>query len=62
MAAAAIEIGPILQDLAVIMVIAGAMAIISYRLKQPMVVGYIGAGMIIGLILHLLVLYLILTP
>jgi monovalent cation:H+ antiporter-2, CPA2 family len=44
----AIEIGPILQDLAVIMVIAGAMAIISYRLKQPMVVGYIGAGMIIG--------------
>jgi K+:H+ antiporter len=48
MAAAAIEIGPILQDLAVIMVIAGAMAIISYRLKQPMVIGYIGAGMIIG--------------
>ncbi len=46
--AVAIEIGPILQDLAVIMVIAGAMAIISYRLKQPMVVGYIGAGMIIG--------------
>jgi CPA2 family monovalent cation:H+ antiporter-2 len=44
----AIEIGPILQDLAVIMVIAGVMAIISYRLKQPMVVGYIGAGMIIG--------------
>ncbi|HVD08233.1 MAG TPA: cation:proton antiporter, partial [Nitrososphaeraceae archaeon] len=46
--AAAIEIGNILQDLVVIMVVAGAMAMISYRLKQPMVVGYIGAGMIIG--------------
>src|SRR5919106_666128 len=45
---AAIEISQILQDLAVIMVVAGAMAIISYRLKQPMVIGYIGAGMIIG--------------
>ena len=30
------------------MVVAGAMAMISYRFKQPMVVGYIGAGMIIG--------------
>ena len=48
MVAATIEIGQILQDLTVIMVIAGAMAIISYRLKQPMVIGYIGAGMIIG--------------
>ena len=46
--AAAIEIGQILQDLVVIMVVAGAMAMISYRLKQPMVIGYIGAGMIIG--------------
>jgi len=46
--AAAIEIGNILQDLVVIMVVAGAMAMISYRFKQPMVVGYIGAGMIIG--------------
>src|SRR5919106_410178 len=45
---AAIEISQILQDLAVIMVVAGAMAMISYRLKQPMVIGYIGAGMIIG--------------
>src|SRR5919107_2092186 len=48
MAAAGIEIGHILQDLVVIMVVAGAMAMISYRFKQPMVVGYIGAGMIIG--------------
>src|ERR671928_1214251 len=46
--AAAIEIGQILQDLVVIMVVAGAMAMISYRFKQPMVVGYIVAGMIIG--------------
>lgn len=45
---AAIEISQILQDLAVIMIVAGAMAMISYRLKQPMVIGYIGAGMIIG--------------
>ena len=48
MATAAIEISNILQDLVVIMVVAGAMAMISYRFKQPMVVGYIGAGMIIG--------------
>ena len=30
------------------MIIAGAMAMLSYRFKQPMVIGYIGAGMIIG--------------
>jgi CPA2 family monovalent cation:H+ antiporter-2 len=30
------------------MIAAGAMALLSYRLKQPMVIGYIGAGMIIG--------------
>jgi CPA2 family monovalent cation:H+ antiporter-2 len=46
--AAEIEIAQILQDLVVIMVVAGAMAMISYRFKQPMVIGYIGAGMIIG--------------
>ena len=45
---AAIEIGQILQDFSVIMIVAGAMAMLSYRFKQPMVVGYIGAGMIIG--------------
>jgi CPA2 family monovalent cation:H+ antiporter-2 len=42
------EIGLILQDFSVIMIIAGAMAMLSWRLKQPMVIGYIGAGMIIG--------------
>jgi K+:H+ antiporter len=45
---AAIEIGQILQDFSVIMIVAGAMAMLSYRFKQPMVIGYIGAGMIIG--------------
>jgi CPA2 family monovalent cation:H+ antiporter-2 len=45
---AAIEIGLILQDFSVIMIVAGAMAMLSWRLKQPMVIGYIGAGMIIG--------------
>jgi monovalent cation:H+ antiporter-2, CPA2 family len=43
-----IEIGQFLQDFSIIMIVAGAMALLSYRLRQPMVVGYIGAGMIIG--------------
>jgi monovalent cation:H+ antiporter-2, CPA2 family len=45
---AVIEIGQFLQDFSVIMIVAGAMAMLSYRFKQPMVIGYIGAGMIIG--------------
>jgi CPA2 family monovalent cation:H+ antiporter-2 len=44
----AIEIGPIVQDFTIIMVVASVMALISYKLKQPMVIGYIIAGMIIG--------------
>src|ERR671927_1555990 len=43
-----IESGQILQDFSVIMIVAGAMAMLSYRFKQPMVIGYIIAGMIIG--------------
>lgn len=43
-----IEIGPILEDLAVVMIVASVMASLSYKLKQPMVIGYIIAGMIIG--------------
>lgn len=43
-----VEIGPILQDFTIIMVVASIMAMISYKLKQPMVIGYIIAGMIIG--------------
>lgn len=38
----------IIQDFAVIMIIASIMALISYKLKQPMVMAYIVAGMIIG--------------
>jgi CPA2 family monovalent cation:H+ antiporter-2 len=44
----AIEIGNIVQDFTVIMVVASIMALVSYKLKQPMVIGYIIAGMIIG--------------
>lgn len=37
-----------IQDLAVIMLIAGVVTIIFHRLKQPVVLGYIVAGFIIG--------------
>jgi len=43
-----IEHGAILEDLAVVMIVASVMALVSYKLKQPMVIGYIVAGMIIG--------------
>jgi CPA2 family monovalent cation:H+ antiporter-2 len=56
----------VIQDFAIIMVVASVMALVSYRLKQPMVIGYIVAGMIIGpytppfsLILHLEILNLL---
>lgn len=38
----------IVQDFAVIMIVASIMALISYKLKQPMIIAYIIAGMIIG--------------
>ena len=38
----------IIQDFAVIMIVASIMALISYKLKQPMIMAYIIAGMIIG--------------
>ena len=44
----AMEIGQIVQDFTIIMVISSVMALVSYKLKQPMVIGYIIAGMIIG--------------
>jgi monovalent cation:H+ antiporter-2, CPA2 family len=44
----AIEIVNILQDFAIIMIVAAVMTIISYKLKQPLILGYIGAGIIIG--------------
>jgi monovalent cation:H+ antiporter-2, CPA2 family len=43
-----VEIGPVLQDFTIIMITASIMAMVSYKLKQPMVIGYIIAGMIIG--------------
>ena len=43
-----VEIGPVLQDFTIIMIVASVMAMISYKLKQPMVIGYIIAGMLIG--------------
>jgi CPA2 family monovalent cation:H+ antiporter-2 len=46
--AMAIEATQVIQDFAVIMIVASAMALISYKLRQPLVIGYIVAGMIIG--------------
>jgi CPA2 family monovalent cation:H+ antiporter-2 len=46
--AAEIVATEVIQDFAIIMMVAAIMALISYRLKQPLVIGYIGAGMIIG--------------
>ena len=37
-----------IQDLAVIMLIAGVVAILFHRFKQPVVLGYIATGGIIG--------------
>lgn len=37
-----------IQDLAVIMLVAGVVTILFHRLKQPVVLGYIVAGLIIG--------------
>jgi CPA2 family monovalent cation:H+ antiporter-2 len=37
-----------LQDLAVVMIVAGLVTVIFHRLKQPVVLGYIIAGVIIG--------------
>jgi CPA2 family monovalent cation:H+ antiporter-2 len=38
----------VIQDFAIIMVVAAGMALVSYKLRQPMIIGYIAAGMIIG--------------
>ena len=38
----------LLQDLAVVMVVAGVVTLIFHRLRQPVVLGYILAGVIIG--------------
>ena len=38
----------VVQDIAVIMIVLAIMLAITFKLKQPMVIGYIIAGMIIG--------------
>ncbi|MGI0025173.1 MAG: cation:proton antiporter, partial [Nitrososphaera sp.] len=38
----------VVQDIAIIMVVAAVMLAITFKLKQPMVIGYILAGMVIG--------------
>jgi CPA2 family monovalent cation:H+ antiporter-2 len=38
----------VVRDFAVIMIVASAMALLSFKIKQPMVIAYIAAGMIIG--------------
>ena len=38
----------ILQDLVVVMVIAAAVTIVFYKLKQPVVLGYLLAGLVVG--------------
>ena len=38
----------IVQDFAVIMIVAAVMLLVTYKLKQPMVLGYILAGIVIG--------------
>lgn len=38
----------LLHDLAIVMIIAGAVAFLCYRFKQPVVLGYILAGVIVG--------------
>lgn len=45
---AEIAAAQVIQDFAIVMVVASIMALVSYKLKQPMVIGYIAAGMIIG--------------
>src|SRR5436190_9446120 len=37
-----------LQDLAVVMIVAGLVTVVCHRFKQPVVLGYILAGVIIG--------------
>lgn len=42
------EAAQVIQDFAIVMVIASVMALVFYKIKQPMVIGYIAAGMLIG--------------
>ena len=42
------ETGFLIQDFAVVMIVAGIMVFVTHKLKQPMVIGYLLAGMVIG--------------
>src|SRR4026208_1022852 len=44
----AMHLVPLIQDLAVILGVAGLMSLIFQKIKQPVVLGYIVAGMIVG--------------
>jgi len=39
---------PLIQDLSIILIVAGAMSFICQKLKQPVVLGYLIAGVIVG--------------
>src|SRR3954471_12678283 len=40
--------GEFLQDLAIVMIVAGVVTVLFHRFKQPVVLGYILAGLIVG--------------
>ena len=42
------ELHPLVKDLALILVVAGVVTLIFKKLKQPLVLGYIVAGMLAG--------------
>lgn len=43
-----LEAVQVIQDLAIVMIVALAMALLSYRLRQPLILGYVVAGIIVG--------------
>ena len=45
---AQLETGFLIQDFAVVMIVAAIMVFVTHKLKQPMVIGYLLAGMVIG--------------
>ncbi len=42
------HLAPLIRDLAVILVVAGAVTILFHRIRQPVVLGYIVAGFIVA--------------
>src|SRR6185437_15093253 len=42
------ELAPIIKDLAIILIVAGLVTVIFQRIRQPVVLGYLVAGLIIG--------------